>query len=242
MPPTRIAMLLIPNMTQLDFTGPYEMFARTPDTLVDLVWKDRNPVRSEFGLSILPTATLDESMAPDVIFVPGGRGMNALLTDDEVLPWLRSVAPRAKYITSVCTGALVLGAAGLLRGKRATTHWSALDMLSRFGAIAEKSRTVIDGNVITGGGVTAGIDFGLRLIAELRGEAVAQSIQLSTEYDPQPPFAAGHPDRAPAHITSALLEKMAPRQAERWAQVERAAAALSTPPTTPTLGCNPGLA
>lgn len=229
MPPTRIAMLLIPQMTQLDFTGPYEMFARAPGTQVDLVWKDRSPVRSEFGLSILPTATLAETTAPDVLFVPGGRGVNALLTDAEVLHWLTSVAPQAKYVTSVCTGALVLGAAGVLRGKRATTHWSALEMLSRFGAVAEKRRYVLDGNVITGGGVTAGIDFGLRLIAELHGDTVAQTIQLSTEYDPQPPFDAGHPDRAPAGIVSALKERTASRQAERWAQVERAAVALAGP-------------
>lgn len=229
MPPTRIAMLLIPQMTQLDFTGPYEMFARAPDTIVDLVWKDVAPVRSEFGLSILPTATLAQTSAPDVLFVPGGRGVNALMTDAEVLHWLSSTASRAKYVTSVCTGALVLGAAGLLRGKRATTHWSALDMLSRFGAIAQQRRFVVDGNVVTGGGVTAGIDFGLRLIAELHGDAVAQTIQLSTEYDPDPPFDAGHPDRAPTAIATALKEKMAPRQEERWAQVERAAVALAAP-------------
>lgn len=229
MPTTRIAMLLIPQMTQLDFTGPYEMFARAPDTVVELVWKDRCPVRSEFGLTILPTTTLADATQPDVIFVPGGRGVNPLLTDDEVVSWVRSAAARAKFVTSVCTGALILGAAGLLRGKRATTHWSALDMLSRFGAIPERSRTVIDGKVITGGGVTAGIDFGLRLIAELRGETVAQTIQLATEYDPQPPFNAGHPDRAPAGVTAALREKMAPRQEERWEQVERAATALQCP-------------
>lgn len=222
-----IAMLLVPRMTQLDFTGPYEIFARSPGARVDLVWKDRTPVATEFGLSIVPTAVLADTKATDVLFVPGGVGVNALLTDTEVLDWLRALAPTSRYITSVCTGALVLGAAGLLQGKRATTHWSALDMLARFGATPVKARTVIDGNVVTGGGVTAGIDFGLRLVAEMHGDATAQSIQLATEYDPQPPFQAGHPDVAPAGITAALKERGAARQAERWAQVEKAALALA---------------
>lgn len=223
---TTFAMLLLPQMTQLDFTGPYEVFARSPGARVELVWKTWAPVRSEYGLTIAPTATFQSLRRADVLFVPGGRGVNDLLTDDETLEWLRRTAGEAQYVTSVCTGALLLGAAGLLDGRNATTHWTATSMLPAFGARHVAARTVVDGNVVTGGGVTAGIDFALRLMAQMHGEEVAQSVQLSMEYDPQPPFDAGHPDRAPAAVTAALLERIAPRQEERLAQVRAAAQRL----------------
>jgi len=222
-----IAMLLVPRMTQLDFTGPYEIFARSPGARVDLVWKDRTPVATEFGLSIVPTAVLADTKATDVLFVPGGVGVNALLTDTEVLDWLRALAPTSRYITSVCTGALVLGAAGLLQGKRATTHWSALDMLARFGATPVKARTVIDGNVVTGGGVTAGIDFGLTLAAELAGEEVAKSIQLTLEYDPQPPFDSGSPEKAGPERVKRLKERIHAMLEKRQKANDEAAARLA---------------
>lgn len=177
-------------------------------------------------MRILPTTTFKELPQADVLCVPGGFGVNALLTDDETLDYVRQLAGGARYITSVCTGALVLGAAGLLRGRRATTHWTAIDYLPAFGATPATGRTVTDGRVITGGGVTAGIDFALEVSAALHGRAVAEAIQLSIEYNPAPPFNAGHPDVAPPTITAAVRQSSLPRQAERAAQVRFAAARL----------------
>jgi len=225
---TTFAMLLVPEMTQLDFTGPYEVFARCPQAQIQLVWKTRELVRTELGLSIQSTATLDEVSSADVLFVPGGRGINRLLNDEAVTAWAARVARSARYVTATCTGALVLGAAGLLRGKRATTHWTAREMLPELGAVRTDERVVKDGNVITGGGVTAGIDFALTVAAEMYGPDVAQTIQLNIEYDPAPPFNSGHPDTARAEITEAFLERIAPRQAERWAAVRQAAQRLGT--------------
>lgn len=224
--PFRVGFLLFPNITQLDLTGPWEVLSRLPGREMHLVWKDREPVRADSGLTILPTTTFADCPPLDLICVPGGGGMNPLLTDRETLDFLRRMAPQAKWVTSVCTGALVLGAAGLLRGKRATTHWMSHEMLARFGAIPVAERVVVDGNVITGGGVTAGIDFGLRVLAEVAGREAAEAVQLGIEYDPHPPFDAGHPSRARAALVATAREKAAPRQAERAAQVERAAAAL----------------
>jgi len=224
---TSFAMILLPNMTQLDFTAPYEVFARCPGASVDLVWHTLAPVRTEFGLSIAPTKAFDEVAGADVLFVPGGRGVNAVLNDPVVIGHVRRLAKTARYITSVCTGALVLGAAGLLKGRRATTHWTAMEMLPSFGAIPVNRRIVQDGNLITGGGVTAGIDFGLALAALLYGQAAAETVQLGIEYNPAPPFNSGHPSTAPAQITKAFLERAQARQAERRAEVEKAAAALA---------------
>lgn len=223
---TTFALLLFPALTQLDLTGPYEVFCRCPDARVDLVWKSMDPVVTEHGMRILPTTTFSELPRADVLCVPGGFGVNALLTDDDTLAYVRQLAGGARYITSVCTGALVLGAAGLLRGRRATTHWTAVDYLTAFGATPAPGRTVTDGPVVTGGGVTAGIDFALELAAAMHGRAVAEAIQLAIEYNPAPPFRAGHPDTAPPEVTAALREKSLPRQAERAAQVRLAAARL----------------
>ncbi|HTH15445.1 MAG TPA: DJ-1/PfpI family protein, partial [Magnetospirillum sp.] len=164
-----IGILLFPNVQQLDLTAPYEVFASLPGTRVLLVWKDLGAVTASTGLTLLPSATFAGCPPLDVLCVPGGAGVNPLLEDAEVLAFVRAQAAQARFVTSVCTGALVLGAAGLLQGRRATTHWMALDLLAAFGAIPTCERVVRDGPLITAGGVTAGIDFGLSLIAELRG-------------------------------------------------------------------------
>jgi cyclohexyl-isocyanide hydratase len=223
---THFAMLLVPGMTQLDLTAPYEVFVRCPRAKVHLAWKTLDPVVTEHGLTILPTITLDALPAADVLFIPGGRGTNALLNDPEVLAWVRQLAQGAAHVTSVCTGALVLGAAGLLKGKRATTHWTAMDFLPLLGALPVNQRVVSDGKLLTGGGVTAGIDFALSLAAEMHGIDVAQAIQLAIEYNPAPPFDSGHPDCAPPAVAAALGARIEPRQAERLEQVMQAARRL----------------
>jgi cyclohexyl-isocyanide hydratase len=224
--PFRIGFLVFPNITQLDLTGPYEVFARLPNTELLLVWKTREPVSGSGGLILQPTATFADCPQLDLVCVPGGSGVNPLLTDAETLDFLRKQTAGARYVTSVCTGALVLGAAGVLRGKRAVTHWAAMDMLKLLGAVPVDERVVIDGNVITGGGVTAGIDFGLRVAAEIAGEKIARGIQLSLEYDPRPPFDSGHPKRADAALVTRIKALTDP-QGIRRAQVEKAAAALA---------------
>jgi cyclohexyl-isocyanide hydratase len=226
MPAFRIGFLLFPGLTQLDMTGPYEVLARLPDAEIHLVWKDPAPVRSDRGLAIVPTGTFESCPPLDLVCVPGGPGINDLLTDAETLAFLRHQSWGARYVTSVCTGALLLGAAGLLRGKRATTHWMSHELLAAFGAIPVKARVVTDGRIITGGGVTAGIDFGLTVVAELAGPAVAEAIELGLEYDPQPPFGTGSPERAGPDLVARLRAISAESQAIRTEQVRRAAAAL----------------
>ena len=224
--PFRVGFLLFPDITQLDLTGPYEVLRQMPGAEVHLVWKTRDPVRAAGGLSILPTVTYADCPQLDLICVPGGSGMNRLLTDGETLDFLRRQAKGARYVTSVCTGALVLGAAGLLKGKRAATHWMSRELLTKFGATPSDERVVIDGNVITGGGVTAGIDFALKVVAEIAGEDVARGIQLGIEYDPDPPFDSGSPRVAHPHLVERAKQHAEVRQAERRAQVEKAAQAL----------------
>jgi cyclohexyl-isocyanide hydratase len=178
-------------------------------------------------MQIMPTTTFAECPQLDLICVPGGAGMNALLNDAETLDFVRAQAKGARYVTSVCTGALVLGAAGLLKDKRAATHWMSREMLSAFGATPVAERVVVDGNLITGGGVTAGIDFALTVAAEAFGPALAQKIQLGIEYDPHPPFEAGSPERADPALVAQARADAAKRQAERQAAVTAAAAKLS---------------
>lgn len=173
-----VGLLLFPGVTQLDLTGPLEVFARAPDTRVHLIWKTREPVMSDRGLAMLPTTTFDTCPPLDVICVPGGPGQIALMTDSAVLAFIREKSAQASLVTSVCTGSLVLGAAGLLKGYRATSHWASLDQLALLGAEPVSARVVRDRNRITGAGVTSGIDFALRVVADLQGEAVAQMIQL----------------------------------------------------------------
>jgi cyclohexyl-isocyanide hydratase len=215
-----IGILAFPRVQQLDLTGPYEIFASIPGAQVHLIGKDRSPITSATGLVLIPTMTFAECPALDVLCVPGGRGINALLQDAEVLDFLRAQAARARYVSSVCTGALVLGAAGLLRGRRATTHWASHDLLAKFGAIPTHGRVVRDGNVFTAGGVTAGIDFGLTIVAELLGEAQAQAIQLQHEYAPEPPFQAGTPETAPPAVVAVARERLASTRKAREAIID----------------------
>lgn len=221
-----VALLLFPELTQLDLTGPYEVLSRCPDTRVHLVAKSREPVRTEHGMTLMPTATFAELPRADVLCVPGGFGVNALLNDAATLAYVRAVAASARFVTSVCTGALLLGAAGLLKGRRATTHWTAIEFLPAFGALPAPGRVVRDGNLMTGGGVTAGIDFALTLAAALHGDEVAQGIQLAMEYNPAPPFHAGHPDTAPGALVERIRQALVPKQQERRRQVDQAAALI----------------
>ncbi|MBR0654709.1 DJ-1/PfpI family protein [Plastoroseomonas arctica] len=226
MPTTRIGLLLFPNLTQLDLTGPAEVFARMPGAELHLIWKTRDPVPSDRTLTILPTTTFADCPTLDLICVPGGPGQVALMEDDETLDFLRRIAETCTLVTSVCTGSLVLAAAGLLTGYRATSHWSSIDQLALLGAIPTHERVVRDRNRITGAGVTSGIDFALTVVAELAGPEAAQEIQLQLEYDPAPPYDSGTPDTAPPEILAAARAKSANFMARRRAATERAAARL----------------
>lgn len=190
--------LLFPNVTQLDFTGPLQVLHRLPDSKVHIIAADMNPVPSDCGLGLMPTVTMSDCPQLDMICVPGGFGIEQAMTDPAFIDFLRLQANGARYITSVCTGSLVLGVAGLLEGRRATTHWAYHHLLESLGALPITDRVVRDGNLFTGGGVTAGIDFALTIAAEIAGEDIARRIQLSIEYDPAPPFRSGHPDVAAA--------------------------------------------
>lgn len=224
--PLQIGLLLFPDVTQLDLTGPWEVFARTPGVECHLIWKDLQPVRSDRGLSILSTTTFADCPPLDVICVPGGPGQIALMSDDITLNFLRQQADQAKWVTSVCTGSLVLGAAGLLKGYRATSHWSSIDQLALLGAEPVSQRVVRDRNRISGAGVTSGIDFALTLVAEIAGDAVAKSVQLQMEYDPEPPFTSGSPHTASPQEVEQARAKMAEFLATRRAATERAALRL----------------
>lgn len=210
----QIGLLLFPELTLLDLTGPLEVLRRCPDAECHVVWKTREPVRADSGLGVAATTTMAGCPALDVLFVPGGYGQIAATRDDEVIAWLKREGGRAEWVTSACTGSLLLGAAGLLRGYRATTHWAFLDLLPIVGATPVSERVVVDRNRMTAGGVTSGIDFGLELVRRLAGEHAAKSAQLELEYDPAPPF-AGHPDRADPAITDEIARRYAPRREER---------------------------
>jgi cyclohexyl-isocyanide hydratase len=211
----RFGILIFPNVQQLDLTGPYEVFASAKGAEVVLIWKDRNPVLSSTGLTLMPTATFDDCPPLDVICVPGGGGVNPLLEDETVLEFVRSRAAEVHYVTSVCSGAIVLGAAGLLHGKRATTHWYAHDFLADFGAIPVDARIVEDGKLITAGGVTSGIDFGLAVVARLLGQAEAETVQLILEYAPAPPFRSGTPAEASPQVLARAKQRLATSRAVR---------------------------
>lgn len=216
-----IGLLVFPKVQQLDLTGPYEIFATVPGVTVHLIWKDLDPLQSSTGLSLKPTRTFADCPPLDVLCIPGGQGIDALLEDEQTLAFIREQAQGVKYLTSVCTGALVLGAAGLLQGKQATTHWASHDLLRAFGAIAVHERVVRDCNLMTGGGVTAGIDFALTLVSELFGVVQAQTVQLQLEYAPAPPFDAGHPLSAPAEALALATERAQQSMARRRAIVDR---------------------
>ena len=207
--PLQIGLLIFPKVTQLDFTGPLQVFSNVPGAKVHLIWKRIEPVPSDSVLTLTPTISFADCPQLDVICVPGGAGTNDMVNDEEMLDFLRKQAPGAKYITSVCTGSLVLGAAGLLTGYRAVTHWSAMEFLSTFGAVPTATRVCVDRNRITGGGVTAGIDFALTLVSLLVDRRTAELIQLGLEYNPAPPFNSGSPDTAPPEILKLAKERLA---------------------------------
>jgi cyclohexyl-isocyanide hydratase len=205
MPLFNIGFVIFPDLTQLDFTGPLQVLSRLPQSATHIVAKSAAPVLSDCGLGLVPTHTFANCPPLDLICIPGGsEGVAGIINDRDTIAFVREQAGGAKYVTSVCTGAFVLGVAGLLKGRRATTHWAYTDLLPLVGATYEKARVVKDGKVITAGGVTAGIDFGLSVVAEIAGESAARKIQLGMEYDPAPPFDSGHPDKAPT-LKSELL-------------------------------------
>jgi cyclohexyl-isocyanide hydratase len=226
----QIGMLIFPRMTQLDMTGPYEVLARLPETKVELVAATLDPVTTDRGMQIVPTATYATCPPLDVVMVPGGPGQQELMEDEAALAFLRKQAGQAKYVTSVCTGSLVLGAAGLLKGKRATSHWAAVEHLALLGAIPVREQVVVDGNIVTGAGVTSGIDFALQLAAILAGEQVAREIQLQIEYEPEPPFDSGSPQRAARETLAAVQARLAKLNEERRAVATRVGRKLGVAP------------
>ncbi|MEY4952497.1 MAG: hypothetical protein RL299_921 [Pseudomonadota bacterium] len=221
-----IAFLLFPNVTQLDLTGPAQFLSRLPDAKVDLVWENIAPVPTDAGFSILPTATFAQVPQADLICIPGGMGIADVIDHAPALDWVRQVGGNAQWVTSVCTGALVLGAAGLLEGYKATTHWAWHDKLALFGAEPVQARHVIDRNRATGGGVTAGIDFALALMARIAGEDHARMVQLALEYDPAPPFDSGSPAKAGAELIGAYTARAARLAPDRMERLEASARRL----------------
>ena len=203
LPPFHIGFVLFPDVTQLDFTGPAQVLTRMGNTTIELVAKSLDPVMTDSGFTLQPTATFATARMPDILCVPGGFGIVPAMEDEQTVAWVRAAGEQAQWVTAVCTGALLLGAAGLLEGYRATTHWASHHNLELFGAVPVHERYVFDRNRVTGGGVTAGIDFALALIAAIRGPDHAKFVQLSVEYDPQPPFDAGSPDK----VEPAILER-----------------------------------
>lgn len=208
----KIVMLLYPGITPLDLFGPLQAWSLLDDVEIKLVWKDLVQLETDTSAYLLPNGTfldVDAMTYIDILFVPGGQqGTFTVMQDEEVLSFLQRTAVKSAWITSVCGGSLVLGAAGLLQGYKATTHWTAVNMLASFGAIYTKGRYIIDRNIVSGGGVTAGIDFGLAIIAHIFGDKKAQEVQLMMEYSPEPPFACGHPDIAPTELVEQILTKL----------------------------------
>jgi cyclohexyl-isocyanide hydratase len=221
-----IGSLMFDGMDQIDLTGPFEALSRLPNSAYKLYAKTCEPVRDLNGLRLIPDASLDAAPQCDILHLPGGSGQEALMEDQSVIDWIQRQAGGARYIFSVCTGALLCGAAGLLRGRRATTHWSSLHLLPYFGATAIDERVVIDANYVFAAGVTVGIDGALRLAAELRGEDIAQSIQLDMVYAPEPPFHSGTPQSAPASIVNRARKSYENITAQREQTARRAAARL----------------
>ena len=219
-----IGFVLFPNVTQLDLTGPLQVLHRLPEARAHVAAKSLEPVASDCGLSLVPTTSFAACEPLDLLCVPGGFGVSGAIADADTIDFVRRQAARAKYVTSVCTGAFVLGVAGLLKGRRATTHWAYTDLLPLVGAVHAQARVVRDGNVFTGAGVTAGIDFALSLAAEVAGSEAAERIQLSLEYDPAPPFTAGNPRLAPASVRAGVSERFAARLATFRGELEGAIA------------------
>ena len=224
--PQSVAFLLFPNVTQLDLTGPAQVLSRLGNTELNLVWKDKEPVPTDAGFPLLPTATFDEIEHVNILCVPGGFGTMDVMQDPDVLEWLRKVAAKADWVTSVCTGSLILGAAGLLKGYRSGCHWASIDQLEFFGAIPVRERIVEDRNRFSGGGVTSGIDFALALAARIRNEDFARFIQLSIEYDPMPPADAVAPDNVSPEILERYYMVAETAMPDREAKVKAIAKAL----------------
>jgi cyclohexyl-isocyanide hydratase len=216
-----IGCFIFPRQDQIDFTGPFEVLSRIPDATVHVIGKDKTPFRDVKGLILTPDVTIAEAPPLDLLLVPGGLGQQALMDDEEVLSFIRKQADSGRYLFSVCTGALLCGAAGALRGRRATTHWAAFDLLHYYGAIPTRSRVVIDGNYISAAGVTAGLDGALRVAAMLRGDKAAQEIQLDIEYAPDPPFHSGTPETAPPEVVQAFWAKYREIGESRQAEARR---------------------
>jgi putative intracellular protease/amidase len=218
LPPVEIAILLYERLTALDAVGPYEVLSRLPTASVKFVGVEPGPKTTETGsLSMVADYALSEVPSPAIVVVPGGFGTRALLEDDQTLDWIRSAHETSQWTTSVCTGSLLLGAAGVLQGLKATSHWAALDRLSEFGAEPTSERVVEQGKVVTAAGVSSGIDMGLLLAQRIAGDDVAKAIQLGIEYDPQPPFDAGSPDKAPPYLVDALRSLLEEAEAEAGA-------------------------
>lgn len=225
-----IGSLLYAGLDQIDLTGPFEVLTRIPNATVRLYGLTAEPVRDEHGLLLTPDATIEQAPALDVLHVPGGPGQQALMDDERVLEWLRGQAAGAQTVFSVCTGALLLGAAGLLVGRRATTFWAVTHLLEDFGATAVDARIVLDGDWVFAAGVTAGIDGALTLAASLRGRPVAEAIQLDIAYAPEPPFQSGTPATAPPEIVARARARMRPLTERREATARRIGARLAPPP------------
>jgi cyclohexyl-isocyanide hydratase len=222
----QIGSLLFEGVDQIDLTGPFEVFSRIPNSTCRIFGKTTEPVRDIHGLRLIADAVLAQAPQLDVLHVPGGFGQEALMDDEEVLAWIRRQSAGAACVFSVCTGVLLLGAAGLLKGRTATTHWSALELLPYFGAVAVGERVVIDGRMVFAAGVTAGLDGALRVAAELRGDEIAQTIQLHMAYAPEPPFNSGTPATAPATVRTRAEHATREISARRRATARRVAAKL----------------
>jgi len=222
----QIGSLLFDGLDQIDLTGPFEMLSRVPNATYRIYSKGPEPLRDVRGLRLAPDTTLAEAPQLDVLHVPGGPGQEALMEDEAVLGWIRHQVGGARIVFSVCTGALICGAAGLLKGRRATTYWAALHLLPYFGATPVEERVVVDGNLVCAAGVTAGIDGALKVAAMLRGEAAAEAIQLYMQYAPEPPFNAGSPDTAPPGVTAAVRDATAEIMARREKTARRVAERL----------------
>lgn len=222
----QIGIVVFPKVTQLDFTGPLQVFSSLPNATVHLIWKRIEPIASDTVLKVVPTISFADCPQLDVICVPGGAGTDDMVNDEEMLDFVRAQAGGAKYVTSVCTGSLVLGAAGLLEGYKAATHWTAVGYLEAYGALPTNTRVCVDRNRVTGGGVTAGIDFALTLVSILADQPTAEMIQLRLEYNPAPPFTAGSPDTAPPDVIARLRAINPSGQEYRKAANARAASRL----------------
>lgn len=221
-----VNIIIVQDMVQLDITGPYEVLARTPGWTVDLIADTLDPVRTDRGLQLVPTATRESSRVSDILVIPGGAGIDAAMLDDNWIEYVKQESARAEYVFAVCTGSLLLGAAGLLKNVRAGCHWQAREFLPLFGAIVSNERMTKDGKFYTSGGVTSGIDMALRVVADIAGIDVAQQIQLAIEYDPSPPFIGGTPESSPPSVVEAVLSKSIARRALRETRVLQAVAKL----------------